>query len=112
MVKLRRLKLKSLSLTKEEKIKRRVTRVGAFEDCVASHVGLRMFNMRVLASRLPFLANRNTELVVPLLFWPVNCIKIEGHVALLIGPTVRSLNCDLTFTGKALVQDYEDWFFS
>ena len=29
------------------------------------------------------LANRNAELAVPPLFWPVNCIKIGGHVALL-----------------------------
>ena len=39
-----------------------------------------------------FLANRNDELAVPPLFWPVNCIKIGGHVALLGGPT---LYCDL-----------------
>ena len=26
---------------------------------------------------------RNAELAVPPLFWPVNCIKIGGHVALL-----------------------------
>ena len=44
-------------------------------------------------SQLPFLANRNAELAVPPLFWPVNCIKIGGHVALLSGPTVYSLYC-------------------
>ena len=47
-----------------------------------------MFIMQVLASQLPFLANRNAELAVPPLFWPDNCIKIGGHVALLSGPTV------------------------
>ena len=36
------------------------------------------------------MANRNVELAVPLLLWPVNCIKIGGHVALLSGPTVYS----------------------
>ena len=45
-----------------------------------------------LASQLPFWANRNTELAVPL-FWPVNCAKIGGNVALLSGATVYSLYC-------------------
>ena len=49
--------------------------------------------MQVLASQLPFLANRNAELAVPPLFWPVNCIKIGGHVALLSGRTVYTLYC-------------------
>ena len=49
--------------------------------------------MQVLASQLPFLANRNVELAIPPLFWPVNCIKIGGHVALLSGPTVYALYC-------------------
>ena len=44
--------------------------------------------MQVLASQLPFLANRNAEQAVPPLFWPVNCIKIGRHVALLSGPSV------------------------
>ena len=52
-----------------------------------------MFIMQVLASQLPFLANRNAELAVPPLFWPDNCIKIGGHVALLSGPTVYTLYC-------------------
>ena len=39
--------------------------------------------MQVLASQLPFLANTNTELAVPPLFRPVNCIKTQRHVALL-----------------------------
>ena len=76
-------------------INRKATRVGTFEVCVPTHVSLRMFIMQVLASQLPFLANRNAELAVPPLFWPVNCIKIGGHVALLSGPTVYSLYCAL-----------------
>ena len=36
--------------------------------------------MQVLASQLHFLANRNPGLAIPPLFWPVNCIKIAGHV--------------------------------
>ena len=52
-----------------------------------------MFIMQVLASQLPFLANRNAELAVPPLFWPDTCIKIGGHVALLSGPTVYTLYC-------------------
>ena len=71
-------------------INRKATRVGTFEVCVSTHVSLRMFIMQVLASQLPFLANRNAELAVPALFWPVNCIKIGGHVALLSGATVYS----------------------
>ena len=47
-----------------------------------------MFIMQVLASQLHFQANRNAELAIPPLFWPVNCIKIGGHVALLSHPTV------------------------
>ena len=39
------------------------------------------------------LANENAELAIPPLFWPVNCIKIGGHVALLSDPTVYSLYC-------------------
>ena len=50
--------------------------------------------MQVLASQLHFLANKNAELAIPPLFWPVNCIKIGGHVALLSDPTVYSLYCD------------------
>ena len=51
--------------------------------------------MQVLASQLHFLTNRNAELAIPPLFWPVNCIKIGGHVALLSDPTVYSLYCGL-----------------
>ena len=47
--------------------------------------------MQVLASQLHFLANRNAELAVPALFWPVNCIKIGGHVALLSCPSIYFL---------------------
>ena len=42
-----------------------------------------------------FLANKNAELAIPPLFWPVNCIKIGGHVALLSDHTVYSLYCAL-----------------
>ena len=52
-----------------------------------------MFIMQVLASQLPFLANRNAELAVPPLFWPVICIEIGGHVELPSGLTAYSLHC-------------------
>ena len=54
--------------------------------------------MQVQACQLPFLANRNAELADSLLFWQVNCIKIEVRVALLSGPTLYSLYCALTCT--------------
>ena len=73
---------------------RKVTRVGTFEVSVPTHVALRMFIMQVLASQLHFLANRNAGLAIPPLLWPVNCIKIGGHVVLLSDPTVYSLYCD------------------
>ena len=47
--------------------------------------------MQVLGSQLHFLANRNTGLAIPPLFWPGNCIKVGGHAVLLSGPTVHSL---------------------
>ena len=52
-----------------------------------------MFIMQVLdlASQFHFLANRNAGLAIPPLLWPVNCIKIGGHVALLGGSIVHSL---------------------
>ena len=61
--------------------------------------------MQVLASQLHFLANKNAELVIPPLFWPVNCIKIGGHVALLSDPTVYPLYCaekayEISYFGK------------
>ena len=65
----------SISHPTEQKINRRVTRVGTSEVYVPTRVVLRMFIMQVLASQLHFLANRNAELVIPPLFWPVNCIK-------------------------------------
>ena len=77
-------------------IKRKATRVGTFEVCVPTHVTLCMFIRQVLASQLPFLANRTlivSEHTVLPLFWPFNCIKIGGHVAPLSGPTVYSLYC-------------------
>ena len=49
--------------------------------------------MQVLAYQLHFLPNRNAELAIPPLFWPVNCIKIGRHVALLSDRTVYSLYC-------------------
>ena len=49
--------------------------------------------MQVLASQLHFLTNRNAGLAIPPLLWPVNYIKIAGHVALLSGPTVHFLYC-------------------
>ena len=52
-----------------------------------------MFIMQVLASQLHFLANRNAELAIPPLSWPVNSIKIGGNVALLSDPTFYSLHC-------------------
>ena len=55
-------------------------RVGTFKVCVAAHIVLHMFI--VLASRLPFQAERNAELAVPPLFRSVKCEKIRGHVAL------------------------------
>ena len=51
--------------------------------------------MQVLASQLHFLANKNAELTIPPLFWPVNCIKIGGRVALLSDPTVYSQYCGM-----------------
>ena len=72
-----------------------VTRVGTFEVSVPTHVILRMLIMQVLACQLHFLANRNAGLAIPPLFWPVNCVKIGGHVALQSGPTVYSLYCDV-----------------
>ena len=32
--------------------------------------------IQVLASHFSFLANRNAELTVPLLFWPISCMKM------------------------------------
>ena len=40
------------------------------------NIALRMFIMQVLTSQLYFLANRNAELAITPLFWPINCIKI------------------------------------
>ena len=58
------------------------------EVCVLTHDTLCMFIMQVLASQLHFLANRNAELAVPPLFWPVNCLKIGRHVPLLSYPSI------------------------
>ena len=71
----------------------RATRVETFEVCVHTHVALRKFIMRVLASQLHFLTNRNAGLTVPPLSWPVDCIKIGVHVEHPSGPTVHSRYC-------------------
>ena len=60
-------------------------------------------------SQLPSLTNRNVELAAPPLFWPVNCIKIGGHVALVTVPSVYFLYCDKSLqeqhlTGKTAGQ--------
>ena len=70
--------------------------------------------MQVLASQLHFLANRNAELADPPLSWPVNCIKIGGHVALLSlfpivcfkseGITVVYIREEFTFSGDRISQ--------
>ena len=74
---------------------RMVTRVRKFEISVPTHVALCMFIMQVLASQLPFLADRNAKLAVRPSFWLVNCMKIGGHIALLNGPDVHSRYCCL-----------------
>ena len=48
------------------------------------------------ACQLPFLANRNAKLAVPPLFWPVNCIKIGGHVALLSQRVETTKRCNFS----------------
>ena len=78
-------------ITQNKEKTRRSSWVGLFDVCVA----LRMPIMH-------FLANRNTELAVPPLFWPVNCIKIGGHVELPSYPTVHSLYCDCNDTCSTL----------
>ena len=62
----------------------------SFEVCLPTHVALRIFIMQVLGSQLRFQTNRNVEMAVLPLLWPVNCIKIGGDVVLLSGPTVYS----------------------
>ena len=89
-------KLDSHFISTGEPVIMRATRVGTFEVRVTTHVTLRVFIMQILVSQLPFLANRNTELAVPLLFWPVNRMKIGGRVELLRGPTVYLLECALS----------------
>ena len=67
--------------------------ISSFPPCAREYRLLR--RLVNLASQLHFLANKNAELAIPPLFWPVNCIKIGGHVALLSDPTVYSLYCDV-----------------
>ena len=61
--------------------------------------------MLFLTIQLPFLANEDAELDVLLLFWPVNCIKIVGHFALLSDPTDYSIYCVQT-NGKKLARHF------
>ena len=61
--------------------------------------------MQVLASQLHFLANRNAELAVPPLFWPVNSIKIGEHVALRSCPSIYFLFYDHTVMNTTI----PDW---
>ncbi len=74
--------------------------------------------MQVLASQLHFLANKNAELAIPPLFWPVNCIKIAGHlhcwVTLLFIPytVAKPSNTrikNLSFRPTFLRQNKEKW---
>ena len=49
-----------------------------------TQISLLMFIMRVFASQLYFLANRNSETgfsVIAIVIWPVNCIELWGQVA-------------------------------
>ena len=78
----------------------RATRVGTFEVCIPTHVTLRMLIMQVLDSQLHFLVNGNAKMTVPPLLWPVNRIKIGGHVELPSDPTIHSLYCGHTFVFK------------
>ena len=65
-----------------------------------------------MASPLLFLANRNAGQAIPRLFWPVNCIKIGGHVELLSDPTVNCLFCGygvkrVTSHAHAVTENYK-----
>ena len=71
-------------------INRRPARVGTFAVCVPTHVALHYAGS---GQSVAFLANRNVELAVPPLLWPVKFIKIGGHVELLSCSTVYSLYC-------------------
>ena len=81
---------------------RKVNKQKGHSSRVPTHVTLRIFIMQVLASQLLFLANRNAGQAIPPLFWPVNCIKIGEHVALLSDPTFNCLYCGATvlWSGK------------
>ena len=62
--------------------------------------------MQALAGQLLFLANRNAGQAIPPLFWPVNCIKIGGHIALLSDPTVKlELNTEEGFMAYTAPED-------
>ena len=79
---------------------------------VPTLVALRTFIMQVLACQLHFQANRNAGLAILPLFWPVNYLKIGGHVALLSGPTVYSVNRDQAIHMSSLYNLYfnYNWF--
>ena len=66
--------------------------------------------MQVLASQLHFLANRNVELAILPLFWPANCIKIGGHVALLSDPILYSLYCAFGLADNSYLNNHYDSF--
>ena len=61
--------------------------------CKKGSLKRQIWEHKISEYRLLFLANRNAGQAIPPLFWPVNHIKIGGHVALLIDPTVNCLYC-------------------
>ena len=65
--------------------------------------------MQVLASQLLFLANRNAGLAISPLFWPINCIKIGGHVARLSDLTVKCLYCGITLLNTDYSLHRQHW---
>ena len=73
---------------------------GSLESELLNFVSPRMFIIQTPASQLHILANRNAALSILPIFWPVNCIKIRGHVALLSGSTLFILYT-VTRVGKA-----------
>ena len=58
-------------------------------------IALRMFIMRVLASQLPFQANKNAEIGCFAIILASQWHKNRGHAGLLSGCTVYSLYCAL-----------------
>ena len=70
-----------------------------FGNCTTE---IRKLNSKYIYSQLHFPANRNADLAVPPLFWPVNCIKIGGHVALL---SCRTKQASPECASKKLLQN-------